>query len=315
MRVLIAEDDPTSLLILRKAVENLGHECLEACDGDAAWEQYLAEFPDVVITDWMMPGIDGSEVVRRIREQPRYCYVVMLTALDGDAHAHAGMSAGADGYLGKPLDITQLKLALIAAQRMTTVHRLLAERESELEAANAKLSDESRSDGLTGLGNRLRMHEDLTRLDGSHQRYGHPYVLALVDLDHFKEFNDRYGHLAGDEALRAVATALNDGLRTADFVYRYGGEELLIVLPEQTLETSQSVMERLRQIVVDIAIPHLDNPPHGVLTISTGIAAAPPGAEIDSQLVLQAADRALYEAKSSGRNRVECAHADLASTR
>jgi diguanylate cyclase (GGDEF)-like protein len=304
MKVLIAEDDSTSLLILRKAIENLGHECVIAGDGDAAWEQYLEVLPDVVITDRMMPGIDGSEVVRRIREQPRYCYVVMLTALSGDEHELAGMSAGADGYLAKPLDIAQLRFALIAAQRMTTVHRELADRESELEAANARLSDESRRDGLTGLGNRLRMREDLVRLDDSHRRYGHPYALALVDVDRFKAYNDRYGHLAGDEALRAVADALNGGLRSADFVYRYGGEELLVVLPEQTLDDSRLVVERLRQAVADAGIPHEDNSPFGVLTVSAGIAAATAHSGADAQVVLLAADKALYDAKSSGRNRV-----------
>lgn len=122
MKVLIAEDDKISLLLLRRAVERLGHECLAMTDGVAAWDAFVAHAPEVVITDWMMPGIDGPEFVRRIRDGERYCYVVMHTALADHDHALAGMSAGADGYLAKPLDNAQLKLALIAASRMTDLH-------------------------------------------------------------------------------------------------------------------------------------------------------------------------------------------------
>lgn len=302
MKILIAEDDPTSLLILRKAVERLGYECSCSRDGDEAWELYLEEIPDVVITDWMMPGIDGPELVRRIREQAHYCYVVMVTALSDDKHALEGMSAGADGYLAKPLDTAQLQQTLIAAERMTALHDQLADRETELEAANARLADESRTDGLTGLGNRRRMREDLIRLDDTYRRYGHAYALALIDVDYFKQFNDRYGHLVGDEALRSVAETLSEGLRSADYVYRYGGEEFLAVLPEQRLDVSRDVVDRLRQQVLDLAIPHQDSQPSRLLTVSVGVAAA--GTGVDSHAVLIAADRALYAAKSAGRNQV-----------
>jgi CheY-like chemotaxis protein len=144
MKILVAEDDPASLLILRKALQRLGHDCVAARNGTEAWEQYLARVPDVVITDWMMPGMDGPELIARIREAPRYCYVVILTALAEDANALEGMSAGADGYLTKPLNRAELELSLVAAERMTALHRRLAEREAELEAVNARLKKESR---------------------------------------------------------------------------------------------------------------------------------------------------------------------------
>jgi diguanylate cyclase (GGDEF)-like protein len=309
VRILVAEDDPTSALILRRSVERLGHECTVRRDGCEAWERYVEDSPDVLITDWMMPGMDGPELVRRIREDGRYCYVLMLSALDDDQHALAGMSAGADGYLTKPLDAVQLKLALIAAGRMTALHRKLEEREAELEALNRRLAVESRRDPLTGVANRLAMREDLERLDETHRRYGRGYALALVDVDHFKAYNDRYGHLVGDEALRRVAEAIGRGLRTVDQVYRYGGEEILVVLPEQTLDAAHQVLERLRLTVETTAIAHEGNPPAGVVTVSAGVAAADEGMGADVQAVLRAADDALYAAKGSGRNRVQAAGA------
>ncbi|HWT92923.1 MAG TPA: diguanylate cyclase [Solirubrobacteraceae bacterium] len=315
MRILIAEDDPTSLLVLRHAVERLGHECLLATDGAAAWDAFVAHAPDVVITDWMMPGVDGPELVRRVRESDRYSYVIMLTALSDHDHALAGMSAGADGYLTKPLDNAQLKLGLVAAARMTDLHRRLAAREGELEALNARLADESRRDPLTGLGNRLRMTEDLDRLDDAHRRYGRAYALALVDVDRFKRYNDRYGHAAGDEALRRVAATLAAGVRTADDVYRYGGEEILVVLPEQTLDGARDAMERLRGAVSALGIEHADNPPLHRLTISAGLAAVPTGAHAELAAVLRDADDALYAAKAAGRDRVELAGGEAPAPR
>jgi two-component system chemotaxis response regulator CheY len=304
MRILVAEDDATSLVILRRAVERLGHECVAARDGDDAWNLFCKEQPDVIITDWMMPGLDGPELVARVREDSRYCYVVMLTALTSEDDAMTGMSAGADGFLTKPLDLPQLRLALVAAERMTALHRKLAEREAELETLNSALARESRIDPLTGLGNRLRMQEDLDALDDSHQRYGRPYALALLDIDHFKRFNDRYGHPAGDDALQRVAGTLRAQLRTVDDVYRYGGEELLVILYEQTLETAHDVLQRLRAAVAGLGLVHAGNAPSGVVTVSAGVAAAGPGARIEVRAVLRAADKALYVAKSAGRDRV-----------
>jgi diguanylate cyclase (GGDEF)-like protein len=309
MRILVAEDDPTSLLILRRALERLGHQCVAAKDGHEAWEQYLAEDPDVLITDWMMPGIDGPELVARIRDAPGFCYVVMLTALAGDEHALAGMSAGADGYLSKPLDITRLRLALVAAERMTQMHRRLADREAELTALNARLAVESRLDSLTGLGNRLSMREGLARLGAAHRRYCRPYALALVDVDHFKAYNDRYGHQAGDRALRQVADTLVGGLRGTDHVFRYGGEELLVALPEQDADAAHGVMDRLRRTLADAGIVHELNPPSGVLTISVGVAAVLGSVPSDVEAVLGIADQELYAAKAAGRNRVSSARA------
>ena len=175
--------------------------------------------------------------------------------------------------------------------------------EHELERLNAALADQVRRDPLTGLGNRLRLEEDLARYDAYRLRYGHAYCVLLCDLDRFKALNDRQGHQAGDRVLRAVADTIVCESRTTDAVYRYGGEELLVLLAEQDLEGALVVCERMRAAVQRLGIAHTDNEA-GVVTISIGVAACPDGDQADSTDAIGRADRALYAAKANGRNRV-----------
>jgi two-component system, cell cycle response regulator len=307
LRVLIAEDDAVSRTILKKAVEKFGHECLTAEDGEEAWElfQNISEV-DVVISDWMMPGLDGLELCRRVRaiNNGWYTFFVFLTALGDKEHLLEGMQAGADDYLAKPLDREQLQVRLIAASRMNSLHRQLNEQNAELEKLNRELFAASRRDPLTRLGNRLRLREDLETLSAQVERYGHGYCVMLCDIDFFKKYNDTYGHLAGDEVLEKVAGVISENLRRGDMAYRYGGEEFLIILPEQTLEFASSTAERLRHRVEELAIPHEPKRPPGIVTISVGLAALSPGERKPVEELLKEADAALYSAKEAGRNRV-----------
>jgi diguanylate cyclase (GGDEF)-like protein len=294
MHILIADDDPGTRLLVSTAVEGLGHRCTVAEDGDDAWRAYQADPPDAVITDWQMPGMDGTALVRAIRGDGdgRYAYVMVLTGAADEDAARGTMQAGADDLLAKPLDAAQLERKLIAAERVTEMHR--------------RMHEDARHDAPTGLGNRLRLAEDLEALCGRVARYGHVYCVALFDIDNFKGYNDGLGHLSGDEALRAVAHALQQGIRSGDAVYRYGGEEFLVLLPEQTLETAMLAAERLRAAVEALAIPH---PAGGVVTVSAGVAGLDsPGYEPEQ--VFELADQALYRAKEGGRNRVESCGAD-----
>lgn len=175
--------------------------------------------------------------------------------------------------------------------------------EQELERLNSALAEQARRDPLTGLGNRLRLEEDLAIYDARRVRYGHCYCVLPCDLDHFKALNDRQGHQAGDRVLRAVADSLVQENRTSDAVYRYGGEELLVLLAEQTLEGALIVCERMREAVHRLALPHPENDA-GVVTISVGAAACPEGDRTDSADAIRRADWALYAAKAHGRNRV-----------
>jgi two-component system cell cycle response regulator len=305
LRILIAEDDAVSRTILRRAVEKIGHECLASADGEEAWSFYK-ENPDldVIISDWMMPGVDGLELCRRVRSdnRDRYTYFIFLTALGDREHLLQGLDAGADDYLSKPLDRDELGMRLTSALRVTDLHRRLAFQNGELEKLNRMLFEQSRQDPLTSLGNRLRLREDLQVLQSRTERYGHNYAVALCDVDFFKAYNDHYGHLAGDDVLRRVAAALSSGLRTGDTAYRFGGEEFLLVLPEQDAEAAIAITERRRQAVEGLGIPHADGLPLGVVTISAGVAASAEAGDADG--LLKAADRALYAAKEAGRNRV-----------
>jgi diguanylate cyclase (GGDEF)-like protein len=291
MHILIADDDPGTRMIVTAAVERLGHECTIAADGAEAWRRFLQVAPDVVITDWDMPGMDGTELTRRIRAQAEipYPYVIVLTARAGHDDALRAMEAGADDLVFKPLRRKELERMLVGAARLTTLHR--------------RLHRDVRQDALTGLGNRHRLGEDLAAMHARAERYGHRWSVALVDIDRFADYNDGAGAVEGDGLLRRVAGALAHAVRGGDSVYRYGGGELLVLLPEQTLDSAVVAGERLRTVVEDLAVAH---PSGGVVTVSVGVAGRVEGPDSVEGLVGRA-EAALRSAKAAGRNRVAIA--------
>ena len=306
MRVLIADDSPTPRVLLERELRALGHDCLVAEDGDQAWEMFQGSGVDVVISDWMMPGMDGDEFCRRVRSDPEapYAYFIIHTSLDERRHVVAGLEAGADDYLTKPFGDEELATRLIIAERVTGLYRTLATQQAELERLNAGLLEDSRRDGLTGLGNRRSQDEDLEQLAGRAERYGQPFSVALFDVDHFKAYNDSAGHLAGDEVLRAVAAELSRQARSGDAVYRYGGEELLVVFPGRTVENGHVGAERMRAAIEALGISHPGLEPGAVVTVSAGVGRFEAGDQVDVGRLLKRADAKLYEAKAAGRNRV-----------
>jgi diguanylate cyclase (GGDEF)-like protein len=308
MKVLIADDSPAHLLALRKAVSGLGHDCVSATDGEEAWKLFTSERPDVVISDWVMPGIEGDELCRRIRDATGpYCYVIVLSSLDDKKHVMSGMKSGADDYLTKPLDADDLEARLAAAVRVTALHRRLAEQQGELERLNQELADLARRDPLMGIGNRMRMHEDLERIERDAGSSGVGYSVLLCDIDHFKSYNDANGHQRGDEVLRKVADALAAGTRGEDTVYRYGGEELLVIVRSDNPAVTAGAAERLRASVEALALPR-GAAGDGVVTISLGAAMREAGGEGGPEDAISRADAALYRAKDEGRNRVVADH-------
>jgi two-component system chemotaxis response regulator CheY len=295
--------------MLRNALTTMGHDCLVAADGDEAWALFQERGADVIISDRLMPGLDGLALCSRVREHPGvpYTYFIFLTALAHKSEILEGMQEGADDYLTKPLDLDELRARLIAAERVTSLHRRLDEQARALERSNDALFHIARTDQLTGLGNRLLMNETLTALQARAERYGHSYAIALCDLDRFKAYNDVLGHLEGDHALRSVASILKETIRGGDGLFRYGGEELLVVLPEQTLDSAELAGERIRRAISSALLPHPGNPPYGIVTLSIGIAALDSVSGYGFDAVIAQADTALYEAKRSGRNRVSVA--------
>ncbi|WP_091470578.1 GGDEF domain-containing response regulator [Paenarthrobacter nitroguajacolicus] len=302
MKILIADDDQISRMITKAAVEQSGHECIVAVDGDSAWQLYKEHSPEAVVTDLMMPGLNGLDLCRAIRaaEEDRYTYVILVTSHGSRKDVLAGMEAGADDYVTKPLDPFSLHIRLLAAQRITSLH-------ADLARYRSALSEQARTDPLTKLHNRLKLAEDLGALHSGGVT-GHNYCLAMVDVDNFKSYNDIYGHQAGDAALVAIASTLAGEVRKSDAVYRFGGEEFLLVLRDQEAPGARMVMERVRSAVQSLRIEHSGDP-DGVLTISAGISAYTEGRRAGTEQLLREADLALYAAKASGRNRVSLADA------
>jgi diguanylate cyclase (GGDEF)-like protein len=288
------------------AVERLGHECRVVRDGTEAWEAFQTGHPDVVISDCMMPGQTGVQLCRNIRADPRggNVYLILLTSQGSHDQILDGMEAGADDYLIKPLNPDDLEFRLVAAARVASLHAELTDQRSQLESLNTELISLARQDPLTGLSNRRVLEEDLDTLEALVGRYGHRYCMTLLDIDHFKAYNDAYGHLAGDQVLRDVGTQLKHVVRTGDSVYRYGGEEFLCILPEQTLASGLRATERMRAAVQSLNIAHPFNRTR-VLTLSAGVATLDPDRFRSARDVLKEADEALYAAKAYGRNRVE----------
>jgi diguanylate cyclase (GGDEF)-like protein len=312
MRILVADDDGTGRLLLKSLVTKLGHECLVAEDGTSAWDLLSSRLIDVLLTDWMMPGMDGPELCRRVREEPagHYVYIVLTTGLDHNEHVLEGMSAGADDYLIKPVDSFAVQTRLVAAERVTELHSRLSGKDAELQRLNAELLERSLTDQLTGVGNRRRMDEEISHTHTRAVRMGRTYGVALFDIDHFKLYNDYYGHIEGDEALRRVADTINQTSRAGESAFRYGGEEFLLLIPDcRSADAVYVTADRIRQAVADLGIAHEGRPSEPpVVTLSGGVACWEPGSPLSAEEVVHQADEALFKAKSAGRDRI-CARA------
>jgi two-component system, cell cycle response regulator len=303
--VLVVDDDEACRELNAAVVERLGHRCRTAVDGNDALAQLVDHPADVIVSDWDMPGMNGAELCQRIRgsgDDAPYTYFIIVTALTDRAHLLGAMEAGADDFQRKPVNLDELEARLFSAGRVVHLHRKLAARTAELRGDNARFYLASRTDALTGAGNRLGLDEELAILFARGQRYGHKCSLAIADLDYFKAYNDHFGHVAGDDALRRIAEAMRTTLRAVDRLYRFGGEEFVVLLVEQTLEAAERAMDRTRSAVESLGIPSPST--GGALTLSVGIAQLDPSLDRTASDWLRRADEVLYEAKSAGRNRV-----------
>ena len=301
----MVDDDRPARSLIGAMVRQLGHDPVLTADGEEAWDEYQRTGADVVLTDWMMPLCDGAELCRRIRRHPvgPYTYVAVITALSDREHALAAVHLGADDHLGKPVDAAALEVRLVVAGRVTALHaELLHYRQSLFQLHQQGLAT-ARTDPLTGLGNRLRMAEDLDTARARAVRHGHSYWLGLCGIDDFEGYTRRHGRPAADEALMAVGEELRRAVRRADSLFRYGGGEFLAVFPEQSVESTVEAAERLRRRVEDLAIPHAGRP-GGLLTVTVGVAELDPRRSIED--VLAEAGRALATARSGGGEAVAC---------
>jgi diguanylate cyclase (GGDEF)-like protein len=286
--VLVVDDDPDKRMILSVALEMAGYEVRNASDGEeglAAVESYQ---PDLIVTDVMMPKMDGYELARRVRANPltRFIPIIIQTAARSEAQdARRGAEVGALGYITDPLDI-DLLLARV---------RTLLDFKGYLDTCE----EAAFTDHLTGLANRRRFERQLEREVTRTQRYARPFCLLLLDIDYFKDVNDTHGHEAGDEAIRWLAKTLQAGTRGIDLAARIGGEEFAVLLTETNFDGGVDVAERLRQAIKQDEIPVV-----GRITASFGVAEFPACAGTGRELLMNA-DAAMYEAKRQGRDRVE----------
>jgi len=302
LRILIADDEVISRTVLDKTLLRWGYEVSVARDGDEAWAALHAEnAPQLAILDWQMPGLDGPEICRRLRQEQRekYVYILLLTARDNRSDVIAGLASGADDYLTKPFDRHELQA------RLTVGRRILRLQEELIEAREA-LRVEATHDSLTGLWNRRGVLAILSADLERATREQSPLALVVADLDHFKAINDTRGHLVGDEVLREVGRRLSLAVRPYDGVGRLGGEEFLVVLPGAPAESAAEIAERVRRAMAASPVPVAGG--EVALTLSAGVAVAPAGL-VDPDPLLAAADDALYAAKRAGRNRVVVAPA------
>jgi two-component system cell cycle response regulator len=308
LNILVVEDDQPSRDGLAKAIRLLGHACRTARDGQEALEMHQQQHADVILSDCRMPRMDGLELCRRTRvgddDSSSYTYFILMTGYNDKEHFLQGMEAGADDYHPKPIDIDELQARLLSAGRVISLYRKLAEHNSSLRRDSQMSFRLARVDPLTEVANRLRMNEDLEIIWGRAKRYGHRFSAALCDIDWFKTYNDHFGHLAGDAVLRRIAQSIRKELRQGDELYRYGGEEFLVVLPEQSQGEAIQAMERVRREVERLAIPTVAE--KGIVTISIGVAELDAGDDAVANWLLRV-DKTLYAAKGSGRNRVEAA--------
>ena len=306
IKILIADDEPISRKVLAKLLaESVDAEVLLARDGDEAWRIAQNEFAHLVIADWEMPGMDGVQLCRKLRGAAfsRYVYIILLTARDDQKSVVEGLDAGADDYIRKPFDPHELKLRVNAGLRIIRLEEELARKNDQLKLLNQKLEELARIDVLMRIGNRNSFYESIGRLHDRAIRYGAQYGLLICDVDHFKLYNDTRGHQAGDRALVQVAWAIKSNLRPSDEVFRYGGEEIVVLLPEQNLEGALATAKRICGAVRDLRIFHPKGIDHTV-TISIGAASCGGDqARPDWKQTLEDADRALYRAKQEGRNR------------
>ncbi|SFJ60842.1 diguanylate cyclase [Planctomicrobium piriforme] len=291
MTILIADDDPLSLRRLQHYLTAWGYDVICAGDGLQAWNLLQANDDlRLAILDWQMPGLDGVEICRKLRtEQPaRFIYLMLLTSKSDRRDIAAGIEAGADDYLRKPLDEHELAVRLRVARRIVDFH--------------AELIKQSAHDALTGVWNRKAIFDLLHKELGRAARANAAVSVVMADIDHFKSINDTQGHQGGDRVLRDVARRLAACLRPSDAVGRYGGEEFMIVLPGCDLSEAAGAAERLRREIADSEFGSVC----GTLQVTVSLGAASSiGQCFDAEDLVREADAALYRAKRGGRNRVE----------
>jgi diguanylate cyclase (GGDEF)-like protein len=298
-RILLIEDDTAIRDAVAQTLRSAGHVVETAADGQEGFERVLASRPDVVLTDWVMPRMDGVTLCRLLKghDELRSTYVIILSTKSETAAKVTGLDLGADDYLVKPVETNELLARVRSGLRL---RRALL----ELSAKNELLERLALTDTLTTLPNRRAYEESLTTEISRALRQCKPLSLLYLDLDRFKEVNDLHGHAVGDETLDGFADLLRRHARRGDLAARIGGEEFALLLPHTTRSQAALVAERIRRALEATPVGRTRQVP---LTVSIGVAVFHGASVDDASGFVDAADQALYRAKSEGRNRIALA--------
>jgi diguanylate cyclase (GGDEF)-like protein len=300
-RLLLAEDAPVERELLRSFLQQGGYVVDCAADGLEALEKITRDPFHILLTDWEMPGMDGAALCRRVREAelPGYVYILLLTGHGSSDHVVDALGSGADNFIRKPVDPAELLAHVNAGWRIVQLER-------SLRAANEQIRRLTVIDPLVGTFNRRHLDDELLNEVERARRYGHCLSAVMADLDRFKNINDRYGHIVGDEVLREFACRARGAIRVGcDWIARFGGEEFVIVLPETPLAGATATAEKMRAILQ--ATPVLTSAGPLMISASFGVAALTPTSDstaLSCAALLRRADEALYRSKLAGRNRV-----------
>lgn len=297
MKILLAEDSSVIRMLLERILTVWGYEVVLAEDGEAAWRVLAADDPpSIALLDWMMPGLDGLEVCKRVREARRepYVYIILLTGKEDQADVTRGLAAGADDYLKKPFDNADLEARIRTGRRMV-------EQQAEVVAARVALREQATTDPLTGLANRRTILERLEKERERSRRMESPCAVVLVEIDSLQRADDVRGRAAGDAVLRHAAATMQAILRPYDLLGRYGDDELIVVLPECDARGARAAAERLRAALssASVTVGGKTLP----VTCSLGVVVGGAGSELDRDGLLAAAKGALDRAKSAGGDR------------
>ncbi len=314
-RILVIDDEESIRSLLRSSLINEGYDVITASDGIEGFDKAVILPPDMILLDIMMPDVNGYQVLQRLSKDHRTTGipVLLLTAKADGEERVIGLEAGAVDYITKPFYlrevVARMKIHLRlkeCEEELTRKNQVLEEYSDLLLQLNARLEEMARMDELTQIWNRRAFNEQMNNTHNYSVRYLRHYSLIIIDLDHFKPYNDMYGHQQGDIILMKVAQTIKAACRETDFVARYGGEEIVVLLMETDEESSYTIAKRIITSVEKLNIKHEGNEGHGKVTVSAGVANYSPYKSLDKdwETVLKRADDALYLAKNRGRNRV-----------
>jgi diguanylate cyclase (GGDEF)-like protein len=308
MRILLVDDSRVARELTANYLHEMGHPVVQAADGPSALERYASEPPDLVLLDVEMPGMDGYQVARRMRDrdaQDHWIPILFLSGRVADEDIARGIEAGGDDYIAKPVSPIVLRAKLKAMHRITDMQSRLREVTTQLQHVNRELVALSSLDGLTGIANRRAFDRALELEWQRGRRSAKPLALIMGDVDFFKRYNDTYGHQSGDACLQAVAAALaGSAARAGDFVARFGGEEFVVLLPATGLPAAAQIAEQLVEAIRALGLVHANSEAAPHVTMSFGVSACVPDPAFTAERLIEAADAALYQAKSNGRDRV-----------